>query len=74
MFISSTRALVDVGTLCPSGQQSSWNTWHVLGAALTPAISSVSDTIWSRSGHSRGGKMAAKWRQNGGKMASKCSD
>ena len=46
MFISSTRALVEVGTLYPWGQHISWNSWHVLEGALTPAISSVRETIF----------------------------
>lgn len=50
MFINSTRELVDVGTLWPIGQQVSWNNWTVFGGALTPAISSVSDTIYTYDG------------------------
>ena len=49
MFISSTRALVEVGTLWPWGQHISWKSWQVLVGAFTPAISSVSETIWKRS-------------------------
>jgi hypothetical protein len=47
MFMSSTSEFVDVGTLWPSGQHVSWNSWHVFGSAFTPAISSVSDTIYA---------------------------
>lgn len=45
IFINSTRELVEVGTLWPIGQQVSWNSCTVLAGALTPAISSVNETI-----------------------------
>lgn len=48
MFISSTRELVEVGTLWPMGQQVSWKSCTVLAGAFTPAISSVNETIWKR--------------------------
>ena len=45
IFISSTKALVEVGTLWPWGQHINWNSWQVLVGALTPAINSVKETI-----------------------------